>query len=139
MGLQVADRVSGRAAPQDRSCIGHSAGQLDALDAGKRLLGLANVVAPVLQTIESAVDPSGRGADIVAVAVGVELPPLPIFAGDFQRQRRLSGHGRIVLEIDAERSAVFGIVGAAGELQHPATLVAAAVTLFDLPRSLRPS
>ena len=82
--------VAGGAAPQDRAWIGHSAGQLDAFDAGKRLLGLANVVAPILQTVQSAVDPSRRGADIVAVAIGIELAPLPIFAGDLQRQRRLA-------------------------------------------------
>jgi hypothetical protein len=71
---------------------------LDALDAGNRLLGLADVVAPIRQTIQSAVDPSRRGADIVAVAIGMELPPLPIFAGDLQRQ--LSGMAGIVLEIN---------------------------------------
>ena len=124
---------------EPRRKTGHSAGQLDALDAGNRLLGLADVVAPIRQTIQSAVDPSRRGADIVAVAIGIELPPLPIFAGDLQRQRGLRSHGRIVLEIDPERLAVFGIVGATGKLQQAAPLIEAAVTLFDVAEILEPT
>jgi hypothetical protein len=109
---------------------------LDAFDAGERFLGLANIVAAILQTVQSAVDPSRRGADIVTVAIGIELPPLPIFAGDLQRQRGLRSQGRIFLEIDPERFAVFGIVGAAGKLQQAAPLVEAAITLLDVAEIL---
>src|SRR4029079_13026742 len=121
--LQVADCCAGGATPQDRAWIGHGAGELDAFDAGERFRGLANIVAALLQTRQSAVDPSRRGADIVTVAIGIELPPLPIFAGDLQRQRRLSGHGRIVLKIHPQRLAVFGIVGAAGKLEQDAAVL----------------
>src|SRR5207342_2590665 len=91
----------------------------------------ANVVAPILQTVQSTIDPSGRGPDIVPVAIGIELAPLPRFAGDLQRQRGLRSQGRIVLEIDTERFAVFGIVRTAGELQQASPLVAAAVTFEE--------
>jgi hypothetical protein len=67
-----------------RARIGHSAGQ-DALDADKRLFGLANVAAPVsLRRFQYTQAIFSDKADCC--------------------------HGRIVLKINSERLAVFGIV-----------------------------
>ena len=90
-----------------RARIGHSAGQ-DALDADKRLFGLANVAAPVFQTVETTVDPFVVPR-ISPIAIGLSLRRFQYTQAIFSDKADCC-HGRIVLKINSERLAVFGIV-----------------------------
>jgi hypothetical protein len=72
--LQLTCSLAVRAAAQHRAGIWRRAGELDALDARECRLGLARVSAAIVEASGAAIDFLSDGDDVVAIAVGIDLP-----------------------------------------------------------------